>query len=262
MRKLLSLLLLTSSLSFASGPSSYDDLKSTLNYMIKGSYLQFSESNNLYYAAAGVPLTWYAFQEDKRMSDLQRSKKLRKIYDITGDLGIVFNFPLIPIGAYYMGKKTGDDKLSRFAMEYAATLYLTLLETGIISYIPGHERPNKEGQSKWETSFRGKNSFPSGHIVPYSALFFKTLQFYGPYYAAAPLVLTYWASLQRMREGRHYVSDILGSFFLTAFASEGVRKASGFKDNHPFYKWLFEHDFDLGVARQGDAIGPRFTFSF
>lgn len=249
-------------ISFAVERDSYEDLKSTISYFVKGSYLQFQESNNLYYAAAGVPLTWYAFENDKQMSNSQRRRPLRKHYDLTGDLGIVFNFPLVPLATYYIGKKSENTKLSQFAMEYAATLYLTLLETGLISYIPGHERPNTEGQSSWETNFRGKNSFPSGHIVPYSTLFFKTLQFYGPYYASVPLVLTYWSSLQRIREGRHYVSDVIGSFFLSAFASEGVRKAAGFKDNHPFYKWLFEHDFELGISRNADAIGPLVRFNF
>lgn len=241
---------------------SFLDLKRTINYFVRGSYLQFQEKNNLYYAAAGVPLTWYAFEEDQRMSDLQRSKPLRKPYDIVGDLGIVFNFPLVPLAFYAYGRNNNNTHVQQFAMEYMAAMYLTLLETGIISYIPGHERPNKEGQSKWETSFRGKNSFPSGHIVPYATLFFKTLQFYGPYWSLPPLILTYWSSLQRAREGRHFVSDLIGSFFLSAFASEGVRRAAGYKDNHPFYQWLFEHEVEIGLSYHNGAYGPRLIYRF
>ena len=53
------------------------------------------------------------------------------------------------------------------------------------------------------------------------ALTFKTFQFFGGYWATIPLALSYVASIQRMQDGKHWVSDIIGSFFLSAFALKG-----------------------------------------
>lgn len=245
--------------------ASAEDTQALLDtiYLIKdGALAQFKEVNNLYYLAPATATTVYAFENDKRLSDNQRAKKLRKIYDVTGDLGVAFNFPIIPISLYYLGKKNTDDKLINFSKEYMAAMYLTLVETGLISYVPSHERPNKENQSFWETSFRGKNSFPSGHIVPYSVLFFKTMQFYGPAWSVIPGVLTYFASMQRVREGRHYVSDVVGAFWLSAFASEGVRSASGYKDNSSFYRKYFEAEASLSFIQKDGVIGPAIVITY
>ncbi|OIQ17039.1 MAG: hypothetical protein BM556_12550 [Bacteriovorax sp. MedPE-SWde] len=238
------------------------DLAETFEYFYKGSIQQFKEVNNLFYAVPAVATTYYSFEEDQRLSGNERSKKLRKIYDITGDMGVVFSFPVVPLALYYTGKKKANNKTVEFAKEYTAAMYLTLIETGIISYIPGHSRPNTEGQSMWETRFRGDNSFPSGHIVPYSVLFFKTLQYYGPYWATIPGVLTYFSAMQRVREGRHYVSDVVGSFWLSAFASEGVRAIAKNKTNHPLYKMIFERQLELSYIQYKGVIGPAFSYRF
>lgn len=243
--------------------ASAEDTQALLDtiYLVKdGALAQFKEVNNLYYLAPATATTVYAFENDQRLSDNQRAKKLRKIYDITGDLGVAFNFPIIPISLYYLGKNS-DEKLVNFSKEYMAAMYLTLVETGLISYIPSHERPYKEDQSFWETSFRGKNSFPSGHIVPYSVLFFKTMQYYGPTAAIVPGVLTYFASMQRIREGRHYVSDILGAFWLSAFASEGVRSVSKSDKNSSFYKKYFTK-INLSVFSYQNVISPQVVIQF
>ena len=185
---------------------------------------------------------WYAFEHDDRISLHQRGKKLHKYIDIIGDLGVVTNFPILPLAWWYYAKYTDNNKHRQFAMEYTATLYLALAESGILSYIPIHERPVTTDISFWEEAFRDDSSWPSGHVIPYMALFFKTLQFYGPYWSLIPLALTYFGSLQRIRDGKHWPSDVIGSFFITAFASEGVRAAAKYKNNHPFYKWIFEHE--------------------
>lgn len=246
---------------FAVDSSDKVALIETFHLFKDGAVLQFKEKNNLYYLGAAIPTTYYAFEHDERLSQNQRSKELRKIYDLTGDLGVVFNFPIVSISLYYIGKNK-DEKMVTFAKEYMAAMYLTLIETGLISYIPSHERPNKVDQSFWETSFRGKNSFPSGHIVPYSVLFFKTMQFYGPAPAIIPGVLTYFASMQRIREGRHYVSDIIGAFWLSAFASEGVRKASNYSGNDSFYKKYFETNAQLSIIEKDGVIGPAIVINY
>lgn len=234
----------------------------SLGYFGRGAALQFTEVNNLGYALAGTGALWYSFEEDDRLIANARTKRIPKHIEFTGDLGVALNFPLIPIGLYTYGRMSGESNYSQFAMEYFATLYITLAESGLLSFIDVHERPNQNKLSSWETNFRGDSSFPSGHIVPYSTLFFKTFQFFGPWWSLPPLVLTLWSSQQRVREGRHYVSDVVGAFFLTAFASEGVRAATGYEKNHPLYRKWMERKIDVGVTVYRGAVGPRFTYQF
>lgn len=234
----------------------------SMGYLARASALQFTQVNNLGYAAMATPALWYSFAEDDRLIQNARAKKMPKHIELTGDLGVVLNFPVIPAGFYLYSRASGKTHHGQFAMEYFATLYLTLIESAVLSYVDIHERPNQKGLSKWETDFRGKSSFPSGHIVPYSTLFFKTFQFYGPLWSIPPLILTVWSSQQRVREGRHYVSDVVGAFFLTAFASEGVRAAANYEGNHWLYRQWMERKIDVGVTVHEGAIGPRLSYHF
>ena len=76
------------------------------------------------------------------------------------------------------------------------------------------------------------------------------------------MVFTIWASQQRVMDGKHYLSDVVGGFFLAAMASEGVRAAAGYSKNHPTYKWLFERNFQVGVTRHEEAVGPMVSLEF
>ncbi len=234
----------------------------SLGYFARGAALQFTQVNNLGYALAATPALWYSFAEDDRLVAHARTKSMPKHIEFTGDLGVALNFPLISIGYYTYARMSGENRYAQFAMEYFATLYITLVESGIMSFVDVHERPNQENLSSWETNFRGDSSFPSGHIVPYSTLFFKTFQFFGPWWSLPPLVLTLWSSQQRVREGRHYVSDVVGAFFLTAFAAEGVRAAAGYDKNHPLYRKWMERKIDVGITTYRGAIGPRLSYQF
>jgi hypothetical protein len=69
-------------------------------------------------------------------------------------------------------------------------------------------------------------------------------------------------SIQRVRDGKHYLSDVVGGFFLSAFASEGVRKAGNFEGNPPAYKFLFERNVAVGIIEHEGTIGPRLTFDW
>lgn len=262
MKYLLGLLFLISNVFAYESQGEKEDLLYTVKLMGRGGLAQFKEENNLYYAAAATPSLWYAFNEDKRHARHFQRKKLHKHEEIVSDVGIALNFPILPISLYYISKGSGNNKLLNFSIEYFSTLYLTLIETGLLSYIPVHERPSNVNVSFWETKFRGDSSFPSGHIIPYTTLFFKTLQYYGPIYAIIPGVLSYWSSFQRMQEGRHYLSDIIGGIFLTAFASEGVRAAHTYDKNDPFYKLIFEHDLKVSLISDTDRYGLRVSFNY
>lgn len=246
-------------------PEKYDlweDSKDALDLLVRGSYLQFTEVNNLYHAAWGVPAVAYAFKHDDRIKSRYGGSDIASVVDNVGDLGVVFNFPVLHAGFYYYGKKTGNNHHVQFAKEYFAAMYLALAESGLLSYVSVHSRPETSNQSFWETEFRGDSSWPSGHVVPYMTLFFKTLQFYGPKWSVIPFALSIMSSMQRIQDQKHWLSDVVGSFVLSAWASEGVRKAAGYDKNHPFYKWVFEREGSIGFIRYQDAIGPKVAWRF
>lgn len=240
----------------------WTDTKILLQLMLSGSYEQFTETNNLYYMGAAIPALFYSFDNDKRISSLAATKDIKNIVNHVGDAGVILSFPVVPAIFYFNGRKNNNAKSINFAMEVTATMYIAMVESAMISYVQVHNRPSTDNVSFWEKSFRGDSSFPSGHVVPYAALFFKTLQFYGPMWSLLPATLTIVSSLQRVQDQKHFLSDVVGAFFLTAFASEGVRKANKFKDNHPVYKWIFEHDVKVSYIHYKGTIGPRLVWSY
>ncbi len=238
-------------------------LKESFSLLFHGSYKQFSEINNLGYAAASVPSLIVAFDEDDRLAEHYRGKKVDKTIDLIGDLGVVLNQPLFPAAIYFLGDYKKNSHTTQFAKELFAATYLALAESGLMSFIQVHERPSKSELSFWEKSFRGDSSFPSGHVIPYQVLFFKTLQFYGPAWSVIPLGLSVIASMQRVHDRKHYLSDVVGSFFLSAFASEGVRAAANYSGNDEFYQRYFERkNIQIGILRYREAIGPMLSYSY
>jgi undecaprenyl-diphosphatase len=240
----------------------YEDAKDAFSLLARGSYLQFTQVNNLYYLGAGVPATWYAFENDLRVKTRYGGSEIKNFVDHVGDAGVIFNFPVIPLAFYYVGRSSGNNRHVQFAKETFAATYLTLIESGLLSYFFIHARPEDGNISFWESDFRGNSSWPSGHIVPYATLFFKTLQFYGPAWSTLPFALTVVSSMQRIQDQKHWLSDVTASFFLAAFASEGVRAAGNYRDNHPVYRWIYEHDLQVGILPYRQAIGPRVAFTF
>lgn len=260
--KILCSLVLTLSVVSAEENPYWKGAKDSVDLFLKGSYTQFTTKSNIYYLGVGGLSNWYAFENDDRVSRSYQKKDLPSYVDLIGNSGILMSFPVVHIGSFWWGQRTQNDKLQRFAKEYLASMYLALVESSILSRVSIHRRPSEDGVSFWETKFRGDSSYPSGHVIPFMTLFFKTFQFYGPYWSTLPLALTYFASYQRMQDRKHWFSDIVGAFFLSAMASEGVRKAAKYDGNHPFYKWIFERDITVGVTEYHGSFGPMITFSF
>jgi undecaprenyl-diphosphatase len=242
--------------------SYWDGLKTSFTYLLKGASLQFQEKNNLAYASVAAPVLWFSFNEDKRISKNARLKTIPKYMQLTSDLSPVLGLPLVSLATYSYGLKNNNSTMIQFAEEYFASLYLAFAESALLSLVYIHERPSTEHLSKVETSFRGKSSFPSGHVIPYATLAFKTFQFYGPYTAILPTALLFLTSVQRVRDGKHYLSDIVGGVFLSAFASEGVRSAAHFSGNDPTYKFIFERNFTVGYVEHEGTVGPKITFDW
>ena len=82
----------------------WEDSKHTLRLFGIGAYRQFTQKNNLYYLTAAAPSLYWAFEEDDRIRENMLNKKMKKPVEVFGTLGVVFNFPLIPVASWYYAK--------------------------------------------------------------------------------------------------------------------------------------------------------------
>ena len=243
--------------------STWDDTAKTFEYMGRGAYLQFTGMQNLIMWGIAAGSVAYYLHNDKRI--LKATLKKRDVSGVgrtVSDMGIFFNTPIIPMLFYGKARLAGDEKMIRFAQEYLATLGLSLIECTLISAIPMHERPDSSNTDFWEEKFRQQSSFPSGHVVGYLALGVKAFQFYGPLASALPFSLAAITAYERVRTEKHYASDVIASGFITLLASEGVRMASSYQKNHPLYKWIYEHNFNIEYIRQQSIPGLLISFAF
>lgn len=244
-------------------PQYKDDFIESLEWSYQGSYKQFQRTQNLVFAGAALLSTMYFIKNDERISQKSvNKKKNEKIFRIVSDSSIFFNTPIMPFIFYSIGVSNNDQHMVQFSKEYFSALVLSLLETAIISTIPVHQRPDQKELSFWEKAFRGQSSFPSGHVVGYSILGFKTLQFYGPSYAIAPLALAAMTGFERVHGEKHFVSDVIASGFISLLASEGVRYSAGYQKNHRIYEWIFNHEFSLNYIRKGEVPGLAVSFKY
>lgn len=245
------------------GESSWNDFKTSLYNMYRGSYEQFRQKNNIYYLASAAPALYFSFEHDDRIVSLLSRKKIRKHESIISDSSILFNFPVVPIAGYIVGKKYSNNKLMMFSMEVFSTMYLASIEASLLSNIHIHNRPDDNGTTFWEDKFRRGSSFPSGHTIPFSTLFFKTFQYYGPYWAIIPGALAILTASERVKDKKHYLSDVVGSFFLTAFASEGVKAAMKSQYVSSAYQKIFgDNSFSVSAFYKYDTFAPIVTFKF
>lgn len=246
--------------------TTWEDFKTTLGYMGKGSYLQFTSTPTQVALLMGGASMYYLLRHndfhDKRMSNSISNKSMPKYIETISDYSPIFNSPLFPAIFYAVARNNQDEKMIRFAQEYLATLGLTQIEANLLSAIPIHERPNTDDLNMWETRFRFGSSFPSGHTLGYLTLGLKAIQFYGPLYGVLPIAMGVATAYERVQSEKHYLSDVVMSFFFAFMGSEGVRMASSFKDNHPTYKWLFENNLNISYMRYLDAPGLRVSFHY
>ena len=239
-----------------------DDALEALNYLGRGAYLQFSEPSSLIMLGAATAFLIPFWNSDKKLSAKASAKKDHKIESIASSAGVAVNFPIIPFATYAYARNTQDEKLLKFSQETAAATTLGLIEASVISIAPLHPRPSPDNLNFWETAFRYESSFPSGHTVGWTVLTFKTFQYYGPWTALVPGTMAYFASMERVKTDKHYLSDVIGSAVVGFMASEGVRAAANHQNNHPVYKWIFEHDLRVGfMSLEKKSMGTvSFTF--
>ncbi len=240
----------------------WKDFKTSFGYLVRGSYLQFTEPSVWIAAPLGTGALAYSFHHDARLANKYKGKKVNGFVDAIGEIAAIAATPIMPLAFYETSKLLKDPKLKQFSMELLSSVYLAMGEAALLSLIRIHERPNSEELGFWETAFRGDSSFPSGHIMSYAALTFKTFQFYGTWWAIPPAILTYLGAKQRIESRRHYLSDVVGGILITFFASEGVRKAANNKKNSLAYKLIFEHNFRATMIHQRDISGIQLSLSY
>lgn len=240
-----------------------EDFKTSLGYAYDGIGLQFSTAQGFLAAMIAVGSTFYFVKNDDTISQKAvRRESDGHVLTIISDTGVFFNTPIVPSAFWLYAKKNSDTKMRRFAMEYFATGLLAMGETVVISAIPVHQRPSGDDLSPVEVWFRGRSSFPSGHVIGFAALGFKTLQFYGPLYSIVPLGLAGVTAYERVHSEKHFASDVIASGFITLMASEGVRLASKYEHNHPLYKLIFDYDFRAGYIYDKDSRGVQVSWRY
>ncbi len=241
-------------------PSAGSDLVTSLKWLVQGSYKQF-DKNNLYTFGVAVPATWYAFGQDTYVYNSSQGKTVPNGIEWVSNASVFFATPVLQIGLYYLGRGNDDPKMMQYAMEMFSTTYLVFIETFLFSYIDVHSRPDSNNLDNLE-SLRGPSSFTSGHMIAYTTLFSKTLQYYGPWWSLIPLSAAVMTGYERVVAQKHYLSDVVGGFFLTLLGSEGVRAAAKWKDNNPVFKFIFEHDVKVGYGRKGDGFIYNLSWTF
>lgn len=228
-----------------------EDLIDSFRLMGKASSAQFSTTQNQLLWLGGIAFLVPFWNSDKRLSKNVSARQNHGYEKVVSDLGIIFNFPVIPFTTYYYGQKNNDDRMVLYSKELFAATNLALVESLLISFVPLHPRPTAdENLTFWEKNFRDESSFPSGHVIGYATTTFKTFQYYGPIPAILPLGLFYISSIERVKTDKHYLSDVIASAFISLMASEGTRIAAENKTNHPVYKFIFEHEISMGFMKE------------
>jgi len=240
------------------------DLKTTSKLLLRGSYLQFTKPHTIAVAAASVFTIWLISNNDKKLLRQWGGHSPSDTVEFLGNpTAVMLNLPVLPLSLYEWSRAHDNTKLYNFTLEYTATLYLTLGETFLLSSIPFHKRPDSSGLTFFERTFRLRSSFPSGHMAGVSSLFFKTLQYYGPLMATAPLALTVITAMQRLQSHRHWPSDVFGTFFLAYLASEGTRIAHNKPEHYDrLYRFIYQHQFTLSPAVSTDGAQALISLSF
>ncbi len=232
-------------------------------YTYRGSYLQFKTNRNLALWLGGTIATSYAAIRDDAWSHHAREDKRNKNFNKTiSDIGIAFNTPLIPALFYYISRKTQNQKMWKFSQEYLAALGLVLVESHVLSMVPIHKRPAPENMNFFDKNFRYESSFPSGHVVGFLVLGLKLNQFYGSIYAFPCFVAGAIISYERVQSGKHYVSDVVGSWILSLMAAEGVKLAANSDNETKSKSWIVRHDFSVKYIANNNKYGLTGSITF
>lgn len=230
------------------GQSPQQDFYDTLEYSYKASYKQFTTPRALPILGFSALSVFYSVKQDQHVASEMSGKNISDTEKTIGLTGLVLMSPASSIIMYYWGRYQQDQKFINFSKEYFATINLSVVESTLIGFVPFHGRPDGGELNPFEKRVGVGSSFPSGHPMSFMVLSYKLFQFYGPGYAAVPAGLAYVLSRKRLKDRKHYLSDVVGSAGITLLASEGVRVAANNHNTHPTYQWIFDHEVKVGAV--------------
>jgi len=134
---------------------------------------------------------------------------------------------LAPLVTYGFAHHLENEKLRDYSVETFSAMLLAWTETAVISQFGFHERPRDqagdEADNFFDTAFRGRSSFPSGHIIAATVLTLKTYDYYGWKPALVPAAIAGITAVNRVADGSHFPSDIASGMTL-AIAAHYVTK--------------------------------------
>ena len=238
----------------------WGDFRESLSIAAEASYTQLTDPAARNSLLIGGALTFATDRNDQDIFDsLDENSAFEdgSALDFIGDEVALF-VTLTPIVTHYFARKLNDQKLRRFSIETFSAMTLVYAETLVLSQFGFHERPRviagDEPDGFFDTGIRGQSSFPSGHVLAPTILTLKTFDAYGWKPALIPAALTTVTTLQRISNGSHFPSDLVGSFAL-GFAAHYATK-SVYQDRNP-------DELRLGLASTGDGglmLTGRFRF--
>ena len=203
--------------------------KDSIGLAAEGFWRQFTYKSTLATLTSGAGATWLAdHYDDKWLGALRGNDFLTSsfISALGDETSIALGFS--PLVTYLLSRWLEDEKLCHFSVETFGAMLLTWVETIGLSQIDYNVRPRDEGEdpatSFFDTAFRGKSSWPSGHLVAPFTLTFKVWDYYGWKAAILPAGLTVISAGNRIADGSHYPSDIVAAGFLAFSAHLATKK--------------------------------------
>lgn len=214
----------------------FGDIGETLIIAWDSSYTQLLHSDTLLTLTLGTAVTWIADDNDDAwLADLQKNEFLTNgFFDSIGDQAALA-LAAAPVVTWLIANWTQDEKLHRYSIETMSAIVLTYAETVIITNaIPTHGRPRDEegdpASSFFDTAFRGKYSFPSGHLIGPFIVTLKTYEYYGWKGAILPATVTGVSTFNRIADGSHYPSDVVAAAVLSLSAHLSTRRQTRERD--------------------------------
>ena len=214
----------------------FSSFKDAVGEAAEGFWRQFTYESSLATLSAGAGTVWLADANDRSWSTSMSGNEFftSRVVNVLGDeTSIALGFT--PFVTYYLSRWMEDEKMYRFSVETFASLSLAWAETIALSQIDYHVRPRDEGQDPasgfFDTALRGKSSWPSGHLIAPFTITFKVLDHYGWKAAIIPAGLTALAAGNRIADGSHYPSDIIGAGVLSLASHIATKKISTRKKN-------------------------------
>ena len=214
----------------------FSSVKGALGMAAEGFWRQFTYKSSLATLTGGAGAVWLADANDRSWSASMSGNDFftSDIVSVLGDETSIA-LGLTPLISFYLSRWLEDEKMYRFSVETFASLSIAWVETMALSQIDYHIRPRDEGPDPatgfFDTAFRGSSSWPSGHLIKPFTLTFKMLDYYGWKAAIIPAGLTVLAAGNRIADGSHYPSDIVGAGVLSLAAHIATKKISDRKRN-------------------------------